>query len=426
MSESKQKHCAASFNFKERALEILLSCARETMRVSGGSIASSVRRALSRGFARDGGIGKGGRRRVVGVKTDVTIGFVSRAGLANSADSFRSRAKRFEASRGRPLRQCRRKRSSFNSKVEPSDMRQAKHLIVIGTGIAGTATALKAASLGARVTMLSAGKDPRDCNSYWAQGGIIYRNYDPEAGDSREKLESDIRHAGAGLCDDHAVSKVASEGPGRVREILMDATGTFSNVPFDRDRDGNLRYCLEASHSAARILHWGDWTGKVITDCTTASVDENDNIEVLTGAVVLDLVMSRDDVCVGVDVLLGGEKRRLEGACGVVLASGGLCGVYQHSTNPVGFNALGSSVALAKRVRAKSRDLEYVQFHPTTLHVPGEARFLLTEALRGEGAILRDVNGRAFAKDFHERGELAPRDVVARAVYSTMKEVGGA
>jgi len=107
---------------------------------------------------------------------------------------------------------------------------------------------------------------------------------------------------------------------------------------------------------------------------------------------------------------------------GVVLASGGLGGIYEHSTNPAGFNALGSSVALAVRAGVQVQDLEYVQFHPTSLFIPNESRFLLTEALRGEGAILRDANGRKFAQDFHPDGELAPRDIVARGVFDELQK----
>jgi L-aspartate oxidase len=130
--------------------------------------------------------------------------------------------------------------------------------------------------------------------------------------------------------------------------------------------------------------------------------------------VVTDLVV-KDDICLGVATLnrFSGEQT-LEYACrGTVLASGGLAGIYEHSTNPAGFNALGSSVALAYRAGVELKDLEYVQFHPTALCIPNEARFLLTEALRGEGAVLRDAAGRAFARDFHPDGELAPRDIVA-------------
>jgi L-aspartate oxidase len=135
--------------------------------------------------------------------------------------------------------------------------------------------------------------------------------------------------------------------------------------------------------------------------------------------IVTDIVRD-DDVCIGVLTLdrYTGEHKTEYSSRGTVLASGGLGGIYEHSTNPTGFNALGSSVALARRAGVQTSDLEYVQFHPTSLCIPNETRFLLTEALRGEGAILRDASGRAFAKDFHPDGELAPRDIVARGVFA--------
>jgi len=142
--------------------------------------------------------------------------------------------------------------------------------------------------------------------------------------------------------------------------------------------------------------------------------------------IVTDLVV-KDDMCLGVATLnrFSGEQTLEYGCRGTVLASGGLAGIYEHSTNPAGFNALGSSVALAYRAGAEVKDLEYVQFHPTSLYMPNEARFLLTEALRGEGAVLRDASGRAFAKDFHPDGELAPRDIVARGVFEESQKGDG-
>jgi L-aspartate oxidase len=174
----------------------------------------------------------------------------------------------------------------------------------------------------------------------------------------------------------------------------------------------------EASHAAPRILHYADHTGMIITQHITRAAARHPLITMLPQTLVTDLVVE-DNVCVGVSTLNRATgKQGLELATrGTVLASGGLAGIYEHSTNPSGFNALGSSVALAARAGVKVQDLEYVQFHPTSLCIPNEARFLLSEALRGEGAVLRDANGRAFAKDFHADGELAPRDIVARGVF---------
>jgi len=305
-------------------------------------------------------------------------------------------------------------------------------LIVIGSGVAGCSTALIAAEKHKiPVTLLCAGSLPTDCNSYWAQGGIIYRNYDPAANDSAASLVADIQRAGAGLCDDGAVWKLALEGPNRVRQLLLDETeaARFANVPFDRKPDGSLSCCLEASHAAPRIIHFADHSGKAITDHITAAALNHPLITVVTDTIVTDLITSETEdkqkICLGTHIMHKntGQRQSLVATRGTVLASGGLAGIYEHSTNPAGFNALGSSTALATRAGARTSDLEYVQFHPTALHIPTESCFLLTEALRGEGAILRDGSGRAFAKDFHPDGELAPRDIVARGVFNENQKV---
>jgi L-aspartate oxidase len=161
----------------------------------------------------------------------------------------------------------------------------------------------------------------------------------------------------------------------------------------------------------------------IITKHITAAAARHPLITLQPQTLVTDIVQE-EGICIGVSTLnRASGKRGFEFAFkGTVLASGGLAGIYEHSTNPSGFNALGSSVALASRAGVKTQDLEYVQFHPTSLCLPNEARFLLTEALRGEGAILRDATGRAFAKDFHPDAELAPRDIVARAVFEVSQK----
>lgn len=305
-------------------------------------------------------------------------------------------------------------------------------LIVVGSGVAGCSAALIAAEKHKiPVTLLCAGSLPTDCNSYWAQGGIIYRNYDPKAADSAASLVADVKRAGAGLCDEGAVWKLALEGPDRVRQLLLDGSldGRYANVPFDRDAGGNLSLCLEASHAAPRIIHFADHTGKAITEHITAAALNHPLISVVTDTIVTDLITAQTDdkqnICLGTHTIHKntGQRQSLVSTRGTILASGGLGGIYEHSTNPAGFNALGSSTSLAVRAGAHCSDLEYVQFHPTALQIPNESCFLLTEALRGEGAILRDRNGRAFAQDFHPDGELAPRDIVARGVFNENQKV---
>lgn len=185
----------------------------------------------------------------------------------------------------------------------------------------------------------------------------------------------------------------------------------------------------EASHSAPRILHYKDATGRVITEEITKACMRHPNITLQENTVVTDLIVEHD-TCIGVKTLVGDAPETQESyeyaSHGVVLCAGGLAGIYQHSTNPAGFNALGSSVALSDRVGVDTRELEFVQFHPTSLNIPNEARFLLTEALRGEGAILRNKKGEAFMKKHHPSAELAPRDIVARGVFQESQESGSA
>jgi L-aspartate oxidase len=180
----------------------------------------------------------------------------------------------------------------------------------------------------------------------------------------------------------------------------------------------------EASHGAPRILHYADHTGMIITKHITQAAARHPLITMQPQTLVTDIIQE-DNICIGVSTLNRASGRRgVEFATrGTVLASGGLAGIYEHSTNPAGFNALGSSVALAARAGVKTQDLEFVQFHPTSLCMPNEARFLLSEALRGEGAVLRDAAGRAFATDFHPDGELAPRDIVARGVFEESQKL---
>jgi len=325
-------------------------------------------------------------------------------------------------------------RNFSNTPHQPTSSKDDS-LIVVGSGVAGCSAALIAAERHQiPVTLLFAGSLPTDCNSYWAQGGVIYRNYDPAANDSAESLVADVQRAGAGLCNDGAVWKLALEGPDRVKELLLDDSidSKFANVPFDRKEDGSLSCCLEASHAAARIIHYADHTGKAITDHITAAAVNHPLITIVPDTIVTELVTAETStgqkVCLGTNVLnkVTGAQETLHSTRGTVLASGGLGAIYEHSTNPPGFNALGSSTALATRAGADTSDLEYIQFHPTALYVPNESRFLLTEALRGEGAILRNGAGEAFAKNFHEDGELAPRDIVARGVFhESQKESEG-
>ncbi|GMH65373.1 hypothetical protein TrST_g10119 [Triparma strigata] len=293
-------------------------------------------------------------------------------------------------------------------------------LIVVGTGVAGSSTALKAASNGVKVHMLNSSSHPTNCNSYWAQGGIISRN--PSSDDTSDYLSKDIMNAGVNLNVREAVEQLSKLGPERVTEMLLNEK-EYASIPFEKDSQGELKYTLEAAHSHPRILYWKDWTGKAITEGLAAACEKHPLITTSTNTIVHDLLLSNPNdsssPVTGVSCFDHSSNKSydLHSSLGVVLSTGGLNNIYEHSTNPTGYNALGTSVALGSRVNAEIKDVEYVQFHPTALKLPSSARYLLTEALRGEGAILRDKTGRPFAKDYHPSGELAPRDVVARAVF---------
>lgn len=315
-------------------------------------------------------------------------------------------------------------------------------LLVVGTGAAGCATALKAAAAGLRTTVLTSATDATASNTYWAQGGIIYKAVD----DTPALLAQDVHAAGAGLCDAAAVSKLAEEGPKAVEDLLLGLD--FGALPFDVDAaTGALALCLEASHNRARIIHHKDATGKAISTAMVKAVQAHPGIAVRTGCLAADLAVAADGSgrVVGAHVLAGSGALELVPARHTLLATGGLGEVFEHSSNPP--EARGDGVALAKRVGAAVHDLQcvlpaplarrqgsssphpplaprYVQFHPTTLYIPGERRFLLTEALRGEGAVLRNSRGEAFAKRYHEDGELAPRDVVSRMIAAEMEADG--
>lgn len=299
---------------------------------------------------------------------------------------------------------------------------QPADLLVLGCGVAGASAALKAAARGLLVTMVTSATDPLDCNSFWAQGGIIYKAKD----DSPALLAQDIVVAGAGVNDPGAVNKLAVEGPGCVEDLLINV----AQVPFDRAADGGLALCLEASHNRARIIHWRDHTGRAVTESLQRAVAAHPNILLLSGLTAVDLAVT-EDAATGARRCVGAHLLRVQGdmprpipvrAPATVLATGGLGDIYQHTSNPP--SARGDGFAMAFRAGAALQNMEYVQFHPTTLHLPGERSFLLTEALRGEGARLLNLRGEAFARRYHPQGELAPRDVVSRMIVSEMKRTG--
>jgi len=310
---------------------------------------------------------------------------------------------------------CHTNGSTFFSRVSSLSTTEATidcKALIIGCGIAGSAAALRLANQGVKVTLLAAAKDPNNCATYYAQGGIIYKSDD----DTPALLSMDVHRAGAGVCDDVAVQKLAAEGPTRVEEMLLEV----ANVPFTRQDSGELALTLEASHNRARILYKADHTGRAVSTSMIQAVQEHPNVVLVTSRSVFELVLNSAGECVGALTVSTTGKVEHYRAPFTLLATGGVGDIYKNTSNPEG--ARGEGIALAARAGAMLKNMQYVQFHPTTLYIPGERRFLLTEALRGEGAILRNKSGRAFAKDYHPDGELAPRDVVARLILAEMEK----
>jgi len=276
--------------------------------------------------------------------------------------------------------------------------------IVVGSGVAGLRAAIEAAEGGLSVALLA--KDSaHDSNTDWAQGGVAVALSDE---DQVGLHYSDTLAAGDGLCDEQAVSVMVGEGPRYITQLIE------WGARFDRE-GSRLAFTREAAHSTRRILHaHGDATGREILRALWHKASTLGSITFLPHTYSVDLVIE-DGVCEGLIILdeATGLVRRV-GSGAVVMATGGLGQIYRETTNPP--QATGDGVAIAWRAGAVLRDMEFVQFHPTSLHVEGAPRFLLSEALRGEGGILRSLDGRRFMRDVDPRAELAPRDVVARAI----------
>ena len=277
--------------------------------------------------------------------------------------------------------------------------------VIVGTGIAGLWTAWRLASEGHSVVLVTK-ETLADSASSWAQGGIAVAL---GPGDSPSQHAADTMAASDGMADPEAVRILTSEGPDRVYELL--ALGAV----FDRGPDGKLGFGLEAAHTQPRIIHsGGDQTGAALIGCLAQVVRCHPNIEILEHTEVTGLVV-RDDAAAGVAILPHGAPGASLAASAVVLATGGVGQLYAVTTNPKVATADGW--ALAHRAGAKLRDIEFLQFHPTALRLAGvNPAPLISEAVRGAGAVLLDKAGRRFALDADPRGELAPRDVLARVV----------
>lgn len=281
--------------------------------------------------------------------------------------------------------------------------------IVVGSGIAGLRAALEIAATSARVVVLTKDR-ASESNTEYAQGGVaVALSEDDEA----SLHEDDTQAAGAGLCDEPAVRVLVEDGRRYMRELIE------WGAEFDREA-GQLLFTQEAAHSRRRILHaGGDATGHEIVRALLARARADKRIEFLAHAATEELILE-DGGCRGVRYLdpLVRASRTLR-ARAVLLAAGGAGQLYLHTTNPP--VATGDGMAMAYAAGAELADMEFVQFHPTALNVEGAPRFLLSEAMRGEGGVLRNAEGKRFMPRYHERAELAPRDIVSRAIVAEME-----
>src|SRR5437667_6357999 len=293
--------------------------------------------------------------------------------------------------------------------------------VVIGSGIAGLSFALKAAKHGS-VAVITKRKGP-DTNTAWAQGGIACVISEE---DSFELHVRDTLEAGAGLCDETAVRTIVTEGPDRIRELIK------LGLQFDeREVSGQRELDLgrEGGHSKRRVLHVRDVTGKEIENALLRELERQSHVDLLENHMAVDLItaaklgFAAEDRCLGIYIVddKSGEVETIRSDRNV-LATGGCGKVYLYTTNPD--IATGDGVAMAWRVGVTIANMEFVQFHPTCLYHPKAKSFLISEAVRGEGGVLKNLAGVPFLDQCHPLKSLAPRDIVARAIDSEMKRSG--
>lgn len=301
--------------------------------------------------------------------------------------------------------------------------------LVIGSGIAGCTAALRLADHGFHVTLVNSGGTPDSGNSSLAQGGIVYRAPD----DRPEALIRDILVAGHNHNNLRAVRFLAEHGPRAVEEILIDRV----NIPFARGHNpqGEWDMALEGGHSAQRILHCADHTGKTIMEGLIRAVLKHPNVTFLPHRTAIDILTTHHHACdmelryqipnqcVGA-YIFNEELQHVETLLAefTILATGGIGQIYQHTTNPA--TAVGSGIAMAQRAGVHIENAEFVQFHPTALYEHKPRRFLITEALRGAGAKLINSKNEPFMARYDARADLAPRDIVARAIMEEMLHSG--
>ncbi len=304
-------------------------------------------------------------------------------------------------------------------------MRRKFDVVIIGTGIAGLTAGIFLHKAGRNVAIITKEDDIAATATNLAQGGIIA--WQPN--DSAQILANDIIKAGCGVNNRQAVEQLAREGPQLVFDFLIDEVG----LQFSTADDGSLDYTEEAAHAVRRILHYHDFTGDRIQH-SLMDYARSIGLSILSGRTSIDLITNihhsqdsqeiyRPREVMGVYVLNNNTKKiDTFLAYDVILATGGVGNLYQHTTNPSG--ATGDGMSMAHQAGAEIINAEYIQFHPTALYHRDIKRFLISESLRGEGAILLNHTGEAFMKRYASKRELAPRDVVARAIYEEMAKTG--
>ncbi len=297
-------------------------------------------------------------------------------------------------------------------------------VLIVGCGIAGSVTALKAADLGHQVTIITKEKNPAESNTFWAQGGIVYQSAE---GEDPSSLVTDILAAGAQQNNLAAVKLIAQKGPHYFEEFFLKRL----KFTFDKTSNGQLGLIKEGGHSFARIAHCRDATGKSIENSLIETLRSHPRIRLIPHQFAIDILTTHHHArdrrrmyeplrALGAHVLdLESEMVYTITAKATVIASGGLGQIYLRSTNPAG--SLGDGLAMASRAGARVINLEYIQFHPTAFHKTGVPPFLISEAVRGAGARLVTQDGKPFMQNYApEWLDLAPRDVVARSIYTEM------
>lgn len=306
------------------------------------------------------------------------------------------------------------------------DGRHYCDVLVIGSGIAGICSAITASEMGLDVILVTKQNSIEESNTFYAQGGIVSRGVD----DSAELLMDDIMQAGDGISNLEAVKIVAEEGPALVEDFLVKRAG----VPFARSAQGGYEFAREGGHSRRRILHCMDSTGKAIEESLAGVLKKQKKVRIFTDYTAIDLLtiphnslsplaLYKEPQCIGA-YALNNQSEQVERIFSVftILATGGLGRIYQHTTNPPG--ATGDGFAMADRAGARLINMEYVQFHPTTLFHKDADGFLISEAVRGEGGKLKTKDGSHFMEKYSPLGDLAPRDEVCRAMYEEMLKRG--